>query len=110
MTAEFPVIVLGGSGYVAGEMLRLVAQHPRLTLGAAVSTSQAGEPIAATFSHLAPAYPDARFVSLDGVLERLGDHEHWVALSGAPHGVSASWKSPSAPVVSSGPATLRSLT
>jgi N-acetyl-gamma-glutamyl-phosphate reductase len=83
------VIVLGGSGYVAGEMLRLVALHPHLTLEAAVSTSQVGEPIAATFSHLAPAYPYARFVSLDGVLERLGDHEHWVALSGAPHGVSA---------------------
>jgi N-acetyl-gamma-glutamyl-phosphate reductase len=89
MTTDFPVIVLGGSGYVAGEMLRLIVQHPRLTLGAAVSTSQVGEPIAAAFPHLAPVYPDAKFVSLDGLLERLGDHEHWVALSAAPHGVSA---------------------
>jgi N-acetyl-gamma-glutamyl-phosphate reductase len=84
-----PVIVLGGSGYVSGEMLRLIAQHPRLMLGAAVSTSQAGEPIAATFPHLASAYRETRFVALDGMLARLGEAEHWVAFSAAPHGASA---------------------
>jgi len=84
-----PVIVLGGSGYVSGEMLRLLAQHPGLTLGAAVSTSQAGEPIAATFPHLAPAYREARFVALDGALARLEEAEHWVVFSAAPHGASA---------------------
>jgi N-acetyl-gamma-glutamyl-phosphate reductase len=83
------VIVLGGSGYVAGEMLRLVAQHPRLTLGAAVSTSQAGEAIAVTFPHLSPAYANARFVTLEGVLERLAEAEHWVVLSAAPHTAAA---------------------
>jgi N-acetyl-gamma-glutamyl-phosphate reductase len=70
-------------------MLRLVARHPQLTLGAAVSTSQAGEPIAATFPHLAPAYTEARFVSLEGVLERLAEAEHWIVLSAAPHAASA---------------------
>jgi N-acetyl-gamma-glutamyl-phosphate reductase len=89
MTSTRPVIVLGGSGYVAGEMLRLLAQHPRLALGAAVSTSQAGEPIAATFPHLAPAYPEARFVSPEGALARLRETEHWVVFSAAPHGASA---------------------
>lgn len=89
MSDQWPVIVLGGSGYVAGEMLRLVAQHPRLTLGAAVSTSQAGEPIAATFPHLSPAYPDACFVSIEAVLDRLQNAPHWVVLSAAPHAASA---------------------
>lgn len=88
MTAR-PVLVLGGTGYVAGEMLRLVAQHPHLTLGGAISTSQAGEPIAAAFPHLAGVYPDANFISLEAALERLGDTEHWVLLSAAPHGASA---------------------
>ena len=89
MTQVWPVIVLGGSGYVAGEMLRLVAQHPQLAMGATVSTSQVGEPIAATFPHLAPAYPDANFVSLEAALGRLPEAPHWVVLSAAPHGASA---------------------
>lgn len=87
--APLPVIVLGGSGYVAGEMLRLIAQHPRLELGGAVSTSQAGEPVAAAFGHLKPAYPEQRFVSLEAVTERIKDSAHWVVLSAAPHGASA---------------------
>ena len=87
--SKVPVIVLGGSGYVSGEMLRLLAGHPRLTLGAAVSTSQAGEPIAATFPHLAPAYREARFVAPEGALAKVSEAEHSVVFSGAPHGASA---------------------
>lgn len=86
---SWPVIVLGGSGYVAGELLRLIWTHPRLTLGAAVSTSLAGEPIAATFGHLRHAYPEARFVGMDHALGMLGESDHWVVLSAAPHGASA---------------------
>ena len=29
-TTQIPTIVLGGSGYVAGEFLRLIAGHPYL--------------------------------------------------------------------------------
>jgi N-acetyl-gamma-glutamyl-phosphate reductase common form len=86
---SWPVIVLGGSGYVAGELLRLVAAHPHLHLGAAVSTSQAGEPVAAAFAHLAPAYRDAKFVTIDQACARLDQAPHWLVLSAAPHGVSA---------------------
>ncbi|MGH8189298.1 MAG: hypothetical protein ACREUC_22265, partial [Steroidobacteraceae bacterium] len=39
-----PTIVLGGTGYVAGELLRLIAAHPRLDLRAILSDSQPGEP------------------------------------------------------------------
>ena len=56
--AKIPTIVLGGSGYVAGEFLRLIAGHPELALGGVVSTSQAGERVAKTFPHLAPTYAD----------------------------------------------------
>jgi N-acetyl-gamma-glutamyl-phosphate reductase common form len=87
--ATLPAIVLGGSGYVAGEFLRLIDSHPRLTLGGAVSTSQAGEPIANTFGHLAPMLGDQVFVSLDAVAERLREAPRWVLLSAAPHGASA---------------------
>jgi N-acetyl-gamma-glutamyl-phosphate reductase common form len=87
--AAIPTVVLGGSGYVAGEFLRLIDAHPNLQLGAAVSSSQAGEPIAKTFTHLAPAYPNATFVSLDAAIERLATSPKWLVLSGAPHGASA---------------------
>ena len=84
-----PTIVLGGSGYVAGEFLRLIAAHPELTLGGVVSTSQAGEPVGKTFPHLAPIYSDTQFVSLDAAMQRLPTAPRWLLLSGAPHGASA---------------------
>ena len=87
--AKIPTIVLGGSGYVAGEFLRLIAQHPELILGGVVSTSQAGEPVAKTFPHLAPAFPDTRFVSLEAVMRSLNTAPRWLLLSAAPHGASA---------------------
>ena len=68
--SKWPAIVLGGSGYVAGEMLRLVATHPSLELAAAVSTSAHGEPIADTFGHLRSAYPDESFTDV-ATAERL---------------------------------------
>jgi N-acetyl-gamma-glutamyl-phosphate reductase common form len=89
VSETWPTIVLGGTGYVAGEMLRLIAGHPRLELGAAVSTSQAGEPLAAAFGHLARVYPNERFVSPAGIGGRLGEAPHWLVLSAAPHGASA---------------------
>jgi N-acetyl-gamma-glutamyl-phosphate reductase common form len=87
--APVPVIVLGGSGYVAGELLRLVGLHPRLSLGAAVSTSVAGEPIASSFGHLGPMLEDATFDSMASAVGRLGDAPRWIVLSAAPHGASA---------------------
>ena len=50
--------------------LRLLHAHPKLTLGGVVSSSQAGEPVAKMFNHLAPAFPNETFVSLDAVIER----------------------------------------
>ena len=87
--AQIPTIVLGGSGYVAGEFLRLIAGHSGLALGGIVSTSHAGEPVGKTFPHLAPTYPDTQFVSLEAVIERLNTAPRWLLLSAAPHGASA---------------------
>ena len=89
MTKSLPVIVLGGSGYVAGELLRLIATHPRLHLGAVVSTSQAGKPLTASFAHLSGVYSDTAFVSSDHAIDHLGESDGWVVVSAAPHGASA---------------------
>jgi N-acetyl-gamma-glutamyl-phosphate reductase common form len=89
MSQSWPVIILGGSGYVAGEMLRLVLGHPGLELAASVSTSQAGQPVAGTFPHLRPALADTCFMSLDDALQLAETSPHSVLLSAAPHGESA---------------------
>lgn len=89
MSSTWPVIILGGTGYVAGEMLRLVTAHPHLELAASVSTSQAGEPVARTFGHLAPVLGDLRFAGFDEAIEILQGSPHSVLLSAAPHGESA---------------------
>ena len=64
MTARVPAIILGGTGYVAGELLRLTLGHPRLELAAIASDSQPGEPVARAFPHLAAACGDLRYVSI----------------------------------------------
>ena len=50
-----PAVVLGATGYVGGELLRLIAAHPLFDLAAAVSESRAGETLGGTFPHLAGA-------------------------------------------------------
>jgi LysW-gamma-L-alpha-aminoadipyl-6-phosphate/LysW-L-glutamyl-5-phosphate reductase len=54
------VAVIGGSGYVAGELLRLLLQHPDVTECVVTSRSQAGEPVATVHPALAPL-TSARF-------------------------------------------------
>jgi N-acetyl-gamma-glutamyl-phosphate reductase len=86
---SIPAVVLGGSGYVAGELLRLLAGHPHFRLAAVLSDSKPGEAVAASFGHLAAVYPDTCFSSQQQV-EALVAREREVAIfSAAPHGASA---------------------
>jgi N-acetyl-gamma-glutamyl-phosphate reductase len=47
------VAVAGASGYAGGELLRLIAAHPGLTLGPVAAASRAGEPLVAVHPQLA---------------------------------------------------------
>ena len=89
MTNKVPAIVLGGTGYVAGELLRLIAAHPHLDLRAILSDSQPGEPVAKSFPHLAPIYPDLKFSSLEQIKDIVGSLPQSAIISAAPHGVAA---------------------
>jgi N-acetyl-gamma-glutamyl-phosphate reductase common form len=89
MTARIPTIVLGGTGYVAGELLRLIAGHPQFELAAVMSDSQPGESIAKAFPHLASAYAGTRFGSQTDVEKLLAETPQAALFSAAPHGVSA---------------------
>jgi N-acetyl-gamma-glutamyl-phosphate reductase common form len=89
VNARIPALVLGGTGYVAGELLRLLAVHPYLDLAAVASDSQPDEPVAKFFHHLAPVLPDLSFSSHDETLEYVAANELTAVFSAAPHGVSA---------------------
>jgi len=86
---RIPAIVLGGTGYVAGEILRLIASHPHLKLGAAISDSKPGEPVARAFHHLAAAYPDTSFASVADAERLIAELPASAVLAAGPHGASA---------------------
>jgi N-acetyl-gamma-glutamyl-phosphate reductase common form len=89
VTQRIPAVVLGGTGYVAGELLRLIAGHPNFALAGIMSDSQPGEPVAGAFRHLAPAYPEQRFSS-QAEIEAIVAREPSAAIfSAAPHGAAA---------------------
>ncbi|MEC9374890.1 MAG: N-acetyl-gamma-glutamyl-phosphate reductase [Pseudomonadota bacterium] len=80
-------IVIGGSGYVAAELVRLIISHPQLELSAVISQSQAGNRIGLVFPHLSQALKDKKFTSIKTLPEHLSGK---IALfSAAPHGASA---------------------
>lgn len=89
MSAPIPTIVLGGSGYVAGELLRLIAAHPRFALAAVMSDSRPGEPIAHAFPHLASCYADTCFSSQADIESHVTRVPQIAIFSAAPHGAAA---------------------
>jgi len=89
VTERTPAIVLGGTGYVAGELLRLIAGHPALEVAAIFSDSQPGTPVAAAFPHLQSAYPRLTFSDLETVEGLLRRTPRLALFSAAPHGVAA---------------------
>lgn len=88
-TEKLPVVLLGGTGYVAGELLRLIAAHPHLELKGVLSDSQPGESVAKSFPHLAPVYPSMKFSSLEAITAIIASLRESAILSAAPHGVAA---------------------
>ena len=84
-----PAAVLGATGYVGGELLRLLAAHPLFDLVAAVSESRAGEAVGDTFPHLASALGDTAFAAHDTWLDGIPAGSPLALFSAAPHGASA---------------------
>ena len=89
MSAATPAIVLGGTGYVAGELLRLIAGHPQLEVAAILSDSRPGAPVAAAFPHLRSAYPALTFSDLEQIESVLRGLPRAALFSAAPHGAAA---------------------
>ncbi len=84
-----PAVVLGASGYVGGEILRLLGTHPRFRLAAAVSNSRSGDMIGSVFPNLYGAYSGMSFASAQGWLATIDKGSDLALFSAAPHGASA---------------------
>src|SRR6202142_622463 len=89
MSARTPTIVLGGTGYVAGELLRLIAGHPRLELAGVLSDSQPGTPAPAAFPQLRSVYPTLVFSSLEQLESSIRRTPDSALFCAAPHGAAA---------------------
>jgi N-acetyl-gamma-glutamyl-phosphate reductase len=73
--------ILGASGYVGGELLRLLAAHPQLAPARLFGESKAGQKLGAVHPHLAAAYPDAAIEKFEGDLEGID-----LTFAALPHG------------------------
>jgi N-acetyl-gamma-glutamyl-phosphate reductase len=73
--------ILGASGYVGGELLRLIAAHSELTPAKLFGESKAGQALSAVHPHLAATYPDAAIDKFDGVLDGID-----LVFAALPHG------------------------
>ena len=74
--------ILGASGYVGGELMRLIASHPAVEVGVAFGASNSGQPVASVHPHLALAYPTMAFAAWDAALLVGCD----LVLAALPHG------------------------
>jgi N-acetyl-gamma-glutamyl-phosphate reductase common form len=87
--SSFETLVLGASGYVGAECLRLIHAHPSLKLTAAVSESRADSSIESLFPYLQSSF-DLRFRSPEEIPAILETSRGPLAVfSAASHGVSA---------------------
>ena len=90
--SSIPTLVLGGTGYVAGELLRLLVGHPHLEVAGVMSESRAATPIRDTFPQLQNRLGELAFGTKQDLLAILAGAaagEQWALFSAAPHGASA---------------------
>ena len=80
----YSVAIAGASGYVGGELLRLIAQHPQLELKTLTAKSNAGESVSSLHPHLI-AYAERKFVATTA--ENLAGHD--IVFLALPHAMSA---------------------
>lgn len=82
--------LLGGAGYVAGEVLRLVAGHPALEVGLVTSSSRVGERVGEVFPHLAgTTVSQLEFGNLEELPRALAEGRVEALISALPHGEAA---------------------
>lgn len=87
MSKSVGVAVLGGTGYAAGELIRLLLNHPDAELLSVVSSSSAGNPIFKSHPQLRGHIELSFDAELD--MKKFAGYREKILFSGLPHGVSA---------------------
>ena len=84
MGEKVPIGIIGASGYVGAELMRLLAQHPGFDVRFVTGDTQAGQPVADLYPHLAAIGTDQEFVKYHPeLLDDVG-----LAFLALPHGQS----------------------
>src|SRR3982751_2959722 len=86
---KIPAIVLGGTGYVSGELIRLILGHPDFTLAGVMSDSSPGELAGKSFPHLAGSLGNTAFKSQPEIAALIGREPTTAVFCAAPHGAAA---------------------
>jgi N-acetyl-gamma-glutamyl-phosphate reductase common form len=89
MANKIPAIVLGGTGYVSGELIRLILGHPDFSLAGILSDSSPGEPAGRSFPHLAGALGETTFKSQAEIAALVAKEPTSAVFCAAPHGAAA---------------------
>lgn len=84
-----PTVVLGGSGYVAGEILRILMNHPHFRIDSVVSSSHCGSRIDDIFPHLTGPAGDLVFEPTEEALPLIQGKRQVAVFSALPHGETA---------------------
>ncbi len=86
MEEKIPVGIIGASGYAGAELMRLLAHHGGFDVRFVTGDTQAGQPVADLYPHLAAIGADKEFVKYDPeLLDDVG-----LAFLALPHGQSMS--------------------
>lgn len=86
MDSSMGISLLGGTGYGAGELLRLLVNHPNVTVTSVVSKSAANTPISSVHRHLSGFY-DSNFAN-SLTWDELTAFTHRFLVTALPHGTS----------------------
>src|SRR4029079_2423843 len=89
MPNKIPAIVLGGTGYVSGELLRLIVGHPNFTLAGVMSDRSPGELGGKSFPHLAGVLGNTAFKSQADIAALIAKEPTSAVFCAAPHGAAA---------------------
>jgi len=90
MEENISIYIVGGTGYVSGELIRLTLDHPHFSLKGVMSNSFAGETIADHFTHLKHKLTkDQKFLNFSSLKQAIANESKVTILSAAPHGSTA---------------------
>ncbi|HEX6398323.1 MAG TPA: N-acetyl-gamma-glutamyl-phosphate reductase [Steroidobacteraceae bacterium] len=89
MSKQIPAIVLGGTGYVSGELLRLLLGHPNFSIAGVMSDSAPGELAGKSFPHLAGLLGNTAFKSQADIAALIAREPASAVFCAAPHGAAA---------------------